>query len=322
MHRLLGEISGLNRFRKTESTSLNNGTKFYSKSLLHMVSILEMIDKNFLSGDIARSLDMKKSHIWYYITKAKENGYLDQIAHDTDNALQLTQLGKKFVDRYTRNYTKINCPLPICRAENIQFKTDIIEMATIPSDWKKVTMHNWIQYISVIDGIRVKLNLGKRPSLLLLPQPVEGNDPFNIFVVMVFGCVQVIIKLNDIFGLKVGPLQLGSRGEWLAYDPVAKVFCKTNGQVTYEGIAKVNASSPRSIGELEFFQPQALLSYLLMPERVARIETRIENMEAMLWKVIQNADPNFNQMSSQTYLQCSFSLVYLYSCRIFPIFVI
>ena len=156
-------------------------------------------------------------------------------------------------------------------------------MPTIPIDWNKVQMHNWVQYNSQVDQVRVRLNIGKIPTIEFLPSPVEGDDPFELFVVMVFECINVILKLNDTMGLRVGPLQLGSRGEWVVYDPVASAFCKMNGQVTYEGVAKVNASRPRAIGEFEFFDPRALLNYLLMPPRLKKVESITEK----IWEGVQ-----------------------------------
>ena len=76
----------------------------------------------------------------------------------------------------------------------------------------------------------------------------------------------------------VGRLSLSSRAEWLVYDPIAGPFCKHNGQVTYDGIGKVNASKPRNIGEFEFHDPRSLQGYLLMPKRMERMETLLEQI--------------------------------------------
>lgn len=254
-------------------------SKFYSKSLTLLVQILELVEQGIIAANIARHLKMKKSHVSYYVTKAKKQGYLKQVTRDVFVVLELTQAGKNFLDQYTQNSPSI----PICRLENIQFKAAILQMPTIPVEWKKIEMRNWTQYTSHIDSVHVRLNDGGVPTLLLLPSPVEGDDPFQLYTIMVFACVNVIIQLHDRIGLMVGPLELGSRGEWLVYDPVAKSFCKNNGhgQITYDGIGKVNASPPRHIGEFEFYDPRALVDYLAMPKRV-------QNIEEMLKKFLRN----------------------------------
>ena len=109
----------------------------------------------------------------------------------------------------------------------------------------------------------------------LLPSPVEGDNPYDLFIINVEECYKVLLDLYDKFGLKVSKLQLGSRGEWLVYDPIARAFCKHNGQVNYEGITKVNASKPLNLGEIEFHDPRSLEEYLLMPHRLKSIEDRL-----------------------------------------------
>ena len=103
-------------------------------------------------------------------------------------------------------------------------------MPTIPVDWKRIEMHHWTQYTSSVDSVHVRLNQGAVPTIVLLPSPVEGDDPFQLYTVIVFACINVIMELHDKLGLRVDSLELGSRREWLVYDPVAKSFCKNNGQ--------------------------------------------------------------------------------------------
>ena len=111
---------------------------------------------------------------------------------------------------------------------------------------------------------------------------------------MLVDVVNVILDLDRKFGLRVERLRLGSRGEWLVHDPVARFFCKTNGQVTYEGISKLNASKPRSFGEFEFFDPRALYDYVLMPARVTRIDVRTETIETKMDKLLQSDSKKIN----------------------------
>jgi hypothetical protein len=155
-------------------------------------------------------------------------------------------------------------------------------MPTVPIDWKKIEMYNWVQYTSQIDSIKVRLNTGNTPTLELLPSPIDGDDPYELFITNVYECLNVLMDLYDKIGLRVGKLQLGSRGEWLVYDPIARAFCKHNGQVNYEGIAKVNASKPLNIGEFEFHDPRALKDYLQMPYRLKNIEVQVARVLELL----------------------------------------
>ena len=181
-----------------------------------------MVKQGIIAADIARTLNLKKSHVSYYVTKAKKQGYLKEVVRDAFAIIELTQAGKNLLDQYNKN----NPTVPVCRLENIQFKAKILQMPSIPVDWKKIEMHNWTQYISKIDSVHVRLNNGLLPTLLLIPSPVEGDDHIQLYTVMVVACVNVILELHDKIGLRVGPLELGSRGEWLVYDPVANHFAR------------------------------------------------------------------------------------------------
>ena len=69
---------------------------------------------------------------------------------------------------------------------------------------------------------------------------------------------------------------------------LSKAFCKYNGQLTVDGIGRVNASKPRSIGELEFHDPRALADYMAMPRRIYNVETQIHSIKLDITHVKQD----------------------------------
>ena len=72
----------------------------------------------------------------------------------------------------------------------------------------------------------------------------------------------------------------------VVYDPIAKNFCQYNGQVTVDGIGKVNASKPRNIGEFEFHDPRALVDYMAMPRRLYNIERKVSDLEGKVDEIL------------------------------------
>ena len=211
----------------------NRTSKFEVKSLSHMVNILEMVKHGKIAADIARTLNMSESLISYYITKGKRQNYIKQVTRSSNNILELTQCGQNFLDKYTTtskvlvrdtptklyNGSSTSIPIPILRLENIQFKTKILQMptTTIPVDWKKIEMNNWTQHTSQIDDVHVRLNDGAIPTLILLPSPVEGDDPFQLYTIVVCACYNAILELHNKIGLEVGSLEISSRPEWVVY---------------------------------------------------------------------------------------------------------
>jgi hypothetical protein len=234
-----------------------------------------MIEHGFISVEIAKELDMSKAHVSYYVNKGRRLGYIKETG---SKKLELAQPGKVFLDRCEKQ----NLSLPVCRAENIRFKAVVTKMPPIPPNWKKVQMHNWAAYTSEVDSVIIKLNIGKVPTVEFIPSPVEGDNPFHLYSMLLYESSKAAQTLEDTIGMEVGKLELSSRAEWLTYDPLARSFCKIHGQVRYEGIAKVNASKPRDMGEFEFHDPRALHDYLLMPQRLKNVESTLRELSEIV----------------------------------------
>ena len=91
-------------------------------------------------------------------------------------------------------------------------------------------------------------------------------------------------KLESTLNMKIGRLELSSRGEWVVYDPVAHTYSKQFGQITIDGIGKVNASKPSRRGAFEFFDPRDCADYMAMPKRLSNLEQDVKKILAILKK--------------------------------------
>jgi hypothetical protein len=115
-----------------------------------------MIDSGVILSGIAKALSIHKSHVSYYIRKAKDLSYVKESPQSAFKILELTQAGKSFLARYTNSSSSNRST--ICRAENIRFKADIIKMPAHLNDWHKAEMNNWTQYCIEINGVKVHIN--------------------------------------------------------------------------------------------------------------------------------------------------------------------
>ncbi|MGH9974763.1 MAG: hypothetical protein ACRD8Z_02860, partial [Nitrososphaeraceae archaeon] len=229
------------------STLSNYSSKFYTRSLTLLVRILQMIDEEIIQTKIAKLLNMQKSHISYYVGKAKRNGFVNEVCRDRIKILKLTQAGKRFLDQYEyeyKNRTLDKQQLPICRAENIRFKAKVFKLPKKPLNWNRVEMNNWSQYNSTVDDSKVHLNDGKVPSIEFLPSPIDGNNPWELFGILYSDCNEVARKLEGILNIEIGRLELELGTEWVVYDPLAKYIVGYNGQITVDGLGKINVSKP------------------------------------------------------------------------------
>jgi predicted transcriptional regulator len=255
-----------------------SNSKFYSKSLTLLLPILEMINGGCIASNIATTLGISKSHVSYYIGRAKDNGFVTEVCRDTFKAYELTQPGKNFLAMYQNKVGEQQTTSKICRAENIRFKAPVYKMPSKPVDLHKVEMHNWNQYTTEVDSVKVKLNDGDNPTIEFLPAAIDGNDPDKLYIKLFSDCNEVAKHLEQTFDMQIGRLELSSKGEWVIYNPLAKAITNTTGRITVDGIGKINASLPNRYGEFEFHDPRAAAEFLEMPGRLARLEQHMEDV--------------------------------------------
>jgi DNA-binding MarR family transcriptional regulator len=215
---------------------------------------MQLIGEHSSQAQIAKTLGLSKPHVSYYVHKAMKNGYIKEICRDRIKILELTPKGTNLIDQYT-NRTSIQQQLPRCRAENIRFKAAVYKLPSKPIDWKRIAMNNWTQYNSVVDDVKVHLNDGNSPSIEFIPSPIDGSNPWELFGILYLDCNEAARKLEQTLNMEIGRLEIERGAEWVVYDPVANLISKQNGQITVDGLGKINASKPSRKGEIEYFDP-------------------------------------------------------------------
>jgi hypothetical protein len=187
------------------------GSKFYSKSLIHLVPILEMINQGFILKQISDTLGIKQPHVSYYIKRAKEFGYITESHRDRFKIIKLTQPGLNFLDQYGNKVH--NKQGASCRAENVRFSAPVYGLPPKPPDWSRVEMNNWSQYNSMVDNIKVKLNMGKSPTIEFIPSPLDGKSPGELCGILYYECNGAARKVEQMLDMKIGRLAIESRAE-------------------------------------------------------------------------------------------------------------
>jgi DNA-binding MarR family transcriptional regulator len=154
--------------------------------------------KHSTQAQLAAELKISKSLVSYYVNKAIKMGRIKELFRDRIRVLEVTQEGKNFLDQYGKQHTRPSgTPQTIFRAENIRFKARIYKLPNRQLDWNKVAMNNWSQYNSVIDDIKVHLNLGNIPSIEFIPSPINGNNPWELVGILYNDCTEAARKLEQ-----------------------------------------------------------------------------------------------------------------------------
>jgi hypothetical protein len=74
-------------------------------------------------------------------------------------------------------------------------------------------MTNWNQYTTEVDTIKIKLNDGLNPTIELIPDSVDGDDPFQLYRNLTLTCNDVARNLEQTLGMRIGRLELSSKAE-------------------------------------------------------------------------------------------------------------
>lgn len=240
-----------------------------------IIPILQGIKDGLIQEDIAKKQKTSESLVSYHSKRLIQKGYLKTIARDAFKILELTQSGKNFLDQYSKSQI-------LFRLENIRFKARIMTVPLHPIDWKKVQLNNWTQYSSVVDEVKVRLNVGKSPTIEFIPSPVEGSDPFVLRDIELNASKTAAKRIHEHLQIEIGELEISSRPEYVVYSPIAKRITKSIGQIDVKGIGKLNASRPYHRGEFEFEDPRTALEFISIVDTVHILEERVSQLELEL----------------------------------------
>jgi len=170
--------------------------------------------------------------------------------------------------------------IPESNSKNLCFKAEISYLPPKHDflDFRKVQMRNWTQYSGRVNSVRVHINLAKKPSAEFFASNVDGDSISEVSNAANQECLLASIELCNLTGIKFGPLKQAGKPEYAIYDPIAREYCKEFGQVTVEGLGKLNASKPRRIGEFEFYDPRSAAQYMQMPQQIESIQRTLNDL--------------------------------------------
>lgn len=284
------EISNESKFpaRTHKPRSKARRKKDSKKSLRTMADILRLIDRGVLETKIARTLGKSRQYVSYYVNKGVKGGLVRLGTRTSYRPLELTEEGKRFLSRYDAGDTPERSPY---RLENVRFKAKVVEMPANPISWKRVEMTNWHYYQSAVDKVSVKLNRGKENTIEFIICGIDGSSLKDLLIKAAIECTQVIYKLESRLRMKIGLPELSSKPEFVAYDYVAKKFCRSIGQLTVPGLGKMNASKPRSGGELEFNELEDAEDYMRMGGTVKALAQEVCIMREEATRYLSSWDP-------------------------------
>lgn len=237
--------------------------------------ILELVGAGKIAAEAAKLLGCSKSTVSYHVNRFQEKGLLRLKIDDVIKVYELTPFGSKVL---TRSEGWLRVPVIL---EDHPFKFSIVEPEKVGLDWVKLGKpRNWVKLGVKIGKIRVEKHDGK--SIIIHTGRIRGFDVNSLLV----EAGRIIYNVKSILENKSG-MVLSNDGISL-HKPVVRFYTEEakeldkHGTVVVEGVASLDHSPPENAPHVEYRGLENVKNYLVMPNRVARIEQKVDSLEKCL----------------------------------------
>jgi predicted transcriptional regulator len=249
-----------------------NGVQFDPATVLTWVlPILRRVEAEDYPARMALLLELKRQHVQYYIRKLAEAGLIYREKRSSHAVYKLTSRGKSLLKSCEGRVF----PGELHRLDKGMVAFPIVAEGCYPkSGFREVEMVNWTALLGLELGVKVR----HTPRSWIVHVPViRGKSPAEVYGLEMNLANRVAVALCKKYGVVLSEGKPVG-GEMAVEDPVAKLF----GRYFTVRTAKRKVDHSYNEGELENLGKDAVIAYLQMPEKVKRIDAKLERLIARL----------------------------------------
>lgn len=242
-----------------------------------VIPILKGIEVKMYPSKIGRARGWKKQHVAYYIRKLEKAGLIRRLKRSNIVDYELTERGQNFL---------ISCEgvlfsSGVFRLHRCFFKFPIVREGVYPAgDFRRLEMVNWTALLGLEQGVKVRKTT---TSWIVHVETLYGRSPGELVTLAKNLADRVAKGLMSKYGCVLGQGEINKRHELGVDDPVALLL---NRYFTVSTPKRVIDDSPgEDEGELDHVGRDAAIEYLLMPERVKKLEGQVGNVLCDLEKI-------------------------------------
>src|SRR4030042_6342279 len=232
-----------------------------------VIPILKGIEAKMYPAKIGRARGWKKQHVAYYVRKLEKAGLIRRLKRSSFVDYELTDRGQNFL---------VSCEgvlfsSGVFRLHRCFFKYPIVREGVYPTgDFRRVEMQNWTALLGLEQGVKVRKTTG---SWIVHVETLFGRSPGELVTLAKNLADRVSQGLMSKYGCVLGQGMINKRHELGVDDPVAQFL---NRYFTVSTPNRVIDDSPREDeGEIDHLGRDAAVEYLLMPERVKKVEGQV-----------------------------------------------
>ena len=226
---------------------------------------------------IGRVRGWSKQHVDYYVKKLVKAALIKRVKRSNFVVYELTAKGQNFL---------ISCEgvlfsSGVFRLHRCFFKYHIVREGVYPQgDFRKVEMVNWTALLGMEQGVKVRKTT---TSWIVHVETLYGRSLGELVTLAKNLADRVVQGLKNKYGVVLGDGEINKRHELGIDDPVANLL---NRYFTVSSPKRVIDDSPgEDEGELDHLGRDAAVEYMLMPERVKKVEGQVDSALSTLDKI-------------------------------------
>lgn len=246
-----------------------------------VLPLMKRIEAGDYPAQAGKILGLSRSHVKYYIDKLVEAGLIFQSKRSSATFYELTIEGSNLLKSCEGRVF----PGELHRLDKGQVSFLILREGRYPgcddSDrpFKAVEMRNWQALLGVEQGIKVRHT--SKSWIVHIPV-VRGKHPAEVYGLAMNLANRVAVALAKKYGVVLAEGKFVG-GEMAVEDPVAKLFGR------YFSVRSNHRKIDHSWGEgeLENIGRDAAIDYMQMPEKVKKIDKKVDRIEARLERIFE-----------------------------------
>jgi len=245
----------------------------FSTVRTRVIPILKRVEVEEYPAKIGRVYGWSRQHVCYYLRKLEQCGLVKRKVRSRVVFYELTCRGKNFLGLCE----DVVFGSGVYRLDRCQVRFEILAEGVLPVDFRRVEMVNWTALLGLEMGVHVRHTTR---SWIVHVETLYGKHPGELFVLAKNLADRVAKSLMMKYGCRLNDGEICRGYELKVDDPVARLLSRYFCVSTPE--RKIDHSPGIDQGELEHFSRDAAVEYLLMPERVKKLEGQLQALHVDL----------------------------------------
>ena len=238
-----------------------------------VIPILKRVEVEDYPAKIGRIYGWSRQHVCYYLRKLEQCGLVKRKVRSRAVFYELTCRGKNFL----ASCEDVVFGSGVYRLDRCQVRFEIVAEGVLPVDFRRVEMVNWTALLGLEQGVNVRHTTR---SWIVHVETLYGKHPGELFVLAKNLADRVAKSLMVKHGCRLGEGEICRGYELKVDNPVARLLSRYFCVSTPE--RKIDHSPGIDQGELEHFSRDAAVEYLLIPERVKKLEGQVQALHVDL----------------------------------------